>query len=178
MIDQFADKIAFFLNQRNEGIVSKAVMKFALIIILNVLSVIIIILSISLFTDTLAESALALFGFGILRFYSGGKHVNSSGYCVIISVVMFFLIIYTPHNKEIEIYLQIASVILVLIFAPAYLEDHIRIKKSYVPFLRMMSICIVLSNFYWDSSILTKCFFLQGLSLIEFGKKGGHESEN
>jgi accessory gene regulator B len=177
MIDQSAEKIAIFLNKRNEGTVSKDVMKFALIIIFNIIAVIAITLLLGIFTNTLKESSLALFGFGILRFFSGGFHVKSSVNCVIISVLLFSFIIYFPIPNTYEIYLQIFSSLLVIIFAPAYLESHIRIKKRYIPFLKIISICIVCSNFYLGSSILTKCFLLQSLSLIEFRKKGGDVHE-
>jgi accessory gene regulator B len=178
MIDYWAERIAISLREHNDGIVSVPIMKFALIFIINVVSIVSIVLIVSLFTNSFKISAIALLGFALLRFFSGGIHIKSATYCIFVSIIMMLFIIYVPIPHKYELALQIISFIFVIIFAPAYLENHIRIKKKYVPFLKIVSICIVLSNFYLDSSILTICFFIQSLSLIEFTKKGGIVNEN
>jgi accessory gene regulator B len=178
MIDTLAERIAIHVNERNNNVVSIAVMKFALIIIINILTIITTVLLLGLLTDKFKESALALMGFAMLRFFSGGLHVKSAAYCVLVSAILVSIIIYIPIPKEYELGIQIISSLLVLIFAPAHIENHIRIKKKYVPFLKIMSLCIVGSNFYWNSSILIKCFLLQSISLIEIIRKGGGKNEN
>jgi accessory gene regulator B len=172
MIDQLAGKFAIFIRQRNEGIVSEAVMKFALIIIINVVSIILFVLALGFFTNTFKASALALFGFAILRFFSGGLHLKSSVNCVFMSVLLISIVIFLPLHKQYEIWMNIISLLLVVAFAPSHIENYIRFKKRHVPFLRIAAISIVCLNFYLDSSILTKCFLIQSLTLIEFRRKG------
>jgi accessory gene regulator B len=175
MIDKWAQNIAIHLKKHNENVVSVAVMKFALIIIIDVLSVIFIVLLMGYVTNSLSQASLALFGFALLRFFSGGIHVKSAINCILISVILMACIIYIPISKEYQTIIQILSTVIVLIFAPAHIEKHIRVKKKYTPFLKIISFCIVCTNFYWGSSILAKCFFLQSLSLLEFRRKESEE---
>src|SRR5690348_14921387 len=133
MIDKLAEKIAVFLRERNDGIVSVPVMKFALIFFINLFLVLTIILSLSLYTNAFKSSAIALFGFAILRCFSGGIHVKSAVNCLFISILLMSLIIYFPMPKDYEPWLQTISSLLVLFFAPAYIEEHVRIKKRYLP---------------------------------------------
>jgi accessory gene regulator B len=177
MIEQVALRIATSIGKRNEGIVSVPVMKFAITIILDILSVISVVILLGLATNSLKEACLALFGFALLRFFSGGKHVKSSILCIIISVSLISIIIFTPIPLNLIRTIQIISFVLVAFFSPAFIENHIRIKKDYIPFLKIVSIIIVSSNFYWDSSILTKCFFIQSLTLLEIRRKGGNKNE-
>jgi accessory gene regulator B len=172
MIEHLAEKMAIFIRKQNDGIVSVSVMKFALTIILDLVCIISIVLGIGLVTHKVEDAFLALSGFALLRFFSGGIHVKSSLNCVIISVTLLSVIIFFPFPDEYSTTFQIISTLLVIIFAPSHIENHIRIKKNHVPILRLVSIGIIISNFYLDSSILTKCFFVQSLSLIEIKKKG------
>lgn len=167
MIDFLAGRLAFKIKQANpEQTASVEVMKFSLIIVLNAFSIVALSLMIGAASGKFAETALTLFSFALLKFFSGGSHLKSSGQCVLWSTAAMTILPHIPVNLHWMLGLTSASLLLVAVFAPSKIQQKKRIPEKYNPVLKIISILIVASNFLLFSDVMAKAFFLQSLTLI------------
>ncbi|MGG0754121.1 accessory gene regulator ArgB-like protein [Brevibacillus laterosporus] len=169
MIEKTAEKIAISIKSAGgEETASIDVLRYALIIVLNGLFVIMVSLTCGWLTDKFIETLLMLLGFVTLRLVSGGIHLHSSALCTFVSILIFVTLPHVAINEQTSIYLLGISIILALLFAPSRIEGHSRIDKKYYPVLKLISIIIIGFDFFILSPALAKAFFIQSLSLIHF----------
>lgn len=167
MIEKMAEKLALALKKSNpDETASVEVMKFSLSIILNFAIVTVLSLLIAALFKTAGATLLAMIGFAALRAVSGGVHLPVSEWCIAVSVFIFVTIPHLPINDTWCIILSIASIGLVLLFAPSRIENQSRIPKSYYPLLKLVSVLLVALNFWFMSGVLAATFFIQSLLLI------------
>ncbi|NJJ38009.1 accessory gene regulator B family protein [Paenibacillus apii] len=146
--------------------ISVNVMKFSLSIIINALLIILLTLAVSLFTGNTRGAAIALIAFPLLRQVSGGYHLKTGMTCVLVSSAMLTAVSFFNAGRTYVFLLNLASLLLVAVFAPSGIEKQSRIPKSFYPQLKIISCLIVLVNFIVASPVIAAAFFIQGLSLF------------
>jgi len=172
MIDSLAGKIAVALKNTNQDETpSVAVMKFALIVVINTALTVFLSLTISLILGSAIDTLIVLCFFGLLHFFSGGYHFKSAMTCTIVSTLTFVLIPHIPISRDIAYVLTLCSLILILIFAPSNIKNAARIPEKYFPLLKLISIIIVISTVFFSLHLLALTYFIQSLTLIKFKKE-------
>ncbi|MCC3377159.1 accessory gene regulator ArgB-like protein [Cohnella sp. REN36] len=147
--------------------VSIDVLVFSLQAIINVVSIVIVTIAISLITGKIEEAIMALIAFGALRQVSGGLHLKSGDLCVLVSVIGITLISFSNFNSAVIYIVTSISLCLAALFAPSRIENQTRIPERYFPALKIISLLIIGSNFFIQSPILAVAWFVQGLTLIK-----------
>lgn len=171
MIDSMAGRMAESLKRANpERTASVAVMRFSLILLLNALATVALCLAIGWATGRLAETAVVLAGFVVLRFFSGGFHLKSSDACVVFSTAIISAL---PHLSvpDWTMRLTIASAALAALLAPTKVENQIQVSEGHKPWFKLISVVIVCANFAIGSESLAKAFFVQALLLIPMRRR-------
>jgi accessory gene regulator B len=177
MIEKAALVMATGLKKRiPEHPASIAVLQFALAIALNTISIIGLTLVISLITGNTQEVLIALISFAILRQVSGGKHLDSGVFCVLVTTTFITVISYLHINHMLILMLNVASLVMILIFAPSNIDNQSRIPRQYYPHLKVISSLLVIISFLISNSTLTLSFFIQSLTLIR--SRGGEIDES
>jgi accessory gene regulator B len=138
---------------------SEAVLKYALEGIYNATFIVSFTLLISIITGKTAEVAIILVSFALLRQLSGGKHLKSGLTCVVFTTVLFTLLSFVSLALQTAQMMNIASVLLVAMFAPSQIEKQSRIPKKYYPVLKLAAAAMICTNFlyylqYWRSASL------------------------
>ncbi|MFD1774218.1 accessory gene regulator ArgB-like protein [Paenibacillus rhizophilus] len=154
--------------------ISVNVMRFSLSIIINAFMIILLTLAVSLFTGNTRGAVIALIAFPLLRQVSGGFHLKTGMMCVLVSSAMLTAISFFNVERSYVLFLNMASLLLVAIFAPSRIEKQSRIPKSFYPQLKIISCLIVLVNFIVASPVIAATFFIQGISLVS-SLKGGEQ---
>ncbi|PYI51557.1 accessory gene regulator ArgB-like protein [Paenibacillus flagellatus] len=168
-IDALAERIAVSIKKANEReTVSVPVMKFALIILINIVIPVIAALLIGLITGKLAETALSIVAFVLIRMMSGGYHFRSPVPCMTAMVVFTAL---PPHVVLPDAWTAILtgiSVVLFALLAPSNLRGYHTMPERFYPYLKVASVFAVCGNFAVGSSILALVFFIQGVTLFKW----------
>ncbi|WP_342478503.1 accessory gene regulator B family protein [Paenibacillus sp. FSL H7-0350] len=167
-----SNKIASIIKQTNPQETSSIeIMQYSLNIILNSLVIIISSLLIGWFTGSVGETATVLFGFAFLRFMSGGKHLKTATACNAISITLCSSLPHLSFLIENQLWIiNLSSFIIMLIFAPNP-DANVRIPLRIYPFLKVISLMMVTSNFFICSSVLGLAFFAQSLTVISLPKR-------
>lgn len=162
-----ANSIATWIKNANpEKTASIEVMEYALSIVINTVIIVSMSLMIGFISDEFIETAITLFSFALLRFFSGGIHLKSSFGCIATSILVCSAIPHLPELSANWIFVAtFVSILLLLFFAP-HIDGETKIKKSIRPFLKWFSVVIVCSNFILCSSILSVIFLVQSLTVI------------
>ncbi|MEK8126425.1 accessory gene regulator B family protein [Paenibacillus filicis] len=164
VIDRSATYLARLIRTHNPNAESEKVLFYALSLSINVLSSVVFSIFFSLITGHFLETTISILGFLILRYFSGGLHLNSSLGCCIFSTFVIILSSHVHFNYHFSgLWLTIGAFFMVLITAPNGIEGISRIPKAYYPLLKVISCLIVLSNFYFQSSVLAAIFFFQAV---------------
>lgn len=169
MIEMLSEKIAASIKKANESeTVSTEVMKYALIILFNIFIPIFIVLILSLITGKIAENALAIISFVSLRMASGGYHFKSPVMCMLTTIVVTGIPPYLPSFDFLTLPLTAVSLIIILLLAPANMRGYHSMPEKYYPLLKLISVIIVASNFFFNSDIMALVFTIQGISLFNW----------
>ncbi|WP_276354610.1 accessory gene regulator ArgB-like protein [Cohnella caldifontis] len=171
MVEQLANKIAVKIHETNpEGTASVEVMRYALVGLLHNGFTISAALIVGLFAGTFSETLLGVVSLMTLRLVSGGYHFSSMLACSIFSFSVFVAIPFIPVNHETALIVNAVSLVLCLIFSPSNIKEHIRVSEKYFFVFKLLSIMMVVSNFFLLNPIITLGFFAQSLLLITFWK--------
>ncbi|WP_249899725.1 accessory gene regulator B family protein [Paenibacillus sp. PK3_47] len=165
-------RIASLIKQANPQETSSIeVMQYALNIILNSLLIVTGSLFIGLLTGSLPTTAAALFSFGIIRFFSGGRHLTTAAACNIFSITLCASI---PHLAFlIENHLWIINIIcwiIMLIFAPNP-DANANIPLHWYPWMKVIALLLVSANFFVHSAVIGLAFLVQSLTLIPMKRR-------
>ncbi|MGG1312854.1 MULTISPECIES: accessory gene regulator ArgB-like protein [Cohnella] len=167
MIEVLALRLAQRLkNAEPERTASVDVMKYSLIILLNLFFTVLVIGLAGAITGKFGQTMLGLAAFMALKFVSGGAHLRTALQCSVLSVVCMAA---APHIPMTEEWVQgtiIASAVLLLLFAPSNLKGHTRIPERYFPLLKLASVLIVSLNFFWLSSTVAVAQLIQSATTI------------
>lgn len=177
MIEAAAERIALAIKRANpEETVSVAVMKFSLIMVIGTGSALFFSFLISGLLGSFIDTLITLLAFVVLRFFSGGFHFKTAEKCTLSSIIGAVSIPYIPLSHLGNIMLLTTSVIIVIWLAPIGKNQSRIFKQQHNKLLKVISVVIVLSNFYIQSNVITLAFFVQSLTLV-FLLKGGERNE-
>jgi len=172
MIESMALRLAQRLkNAEPEGTASVEVMKYSLVILLNLFFTILVIGLAGAITGKFGQTMLGLSAFMVLKFVSGGAHLRTALQCSVLSVVC---VVAVPHIPLTDTWTQaviVVSAVLLLLFAPSNLKGHTRIPDRYFPLLKLASVLIVSLNFFWLSSTVAVAHFIQAASTIRINRR-------
>lgn len=168
IVRALANKLAVGIKQAApEHPASVEVLRYSLMMILNPVFAVSGALLISLFTGRTAEVAIILVSFALLRHVSGGVHLKSTEACILVSAGGATALSFITVDNLWTLILNIASCLLVLLFAPSRLEKSTWVQKQSYPTLRLIALLIVASNFLIQSPVMAVAFFTQALTLIK-----------
>ncbi|WP_169306766.1 accessory gene regulator ArgB-like protein [Cohnella pontilimi] len=169
MIDAISRKLAVNIKQANpEHPASVEVMRYAIASILNLVATILISIVAAYFFDHVANTVLALAAFLSLRMISGGRHLDSSVGCLLLTVALSNIIPFL-HLPDTTIYiLTSVSIVIAFFFAPCNMERTNRIPKRFYPLLKYLSMLYIASNLLILSTTICICFFIQCLTIIQW----------
>lgn len=166
MIHTLSRKLAFNIkNVVPDHPRSVEVLAFSISFILNTLLVIIFSIAVSFITGKFTETVIALASYPLLRIVSGGSHLNSGLWCILVSTTGITLISFSNFEAPVIQFMTAISVLLCFIYAPSKLKKT-RIPQKYYPLLKLLSVLIASSNFLIQSSIVASAFLIQSLTLI------------
>jgi len=167
MMESLALKLARAIkNIDQEKTASIEVLKFSLEGILNVAVTAILVIVVGLITGNLFEALIGLISFAVLRFVSGGVHLQKSFHCSLITTLIICLAPLMSLNQTWFIVVTGLSLILLLLFAPSNIEGHARLPKKFFPLLKLISLVIVSSNFLLNDSTIAIVFLAQSVTTI------------
>jgi accessory gene regulator B len=169
VINSIAEKWASWIKANDPDFpASEAVIRFGAAVGLNLGSVVVLSLVIGLLTGTAAQTMLSVWSFVLLRMFSSGFHFKSLDVCTIISTALLSAL---PHvttfirEPDIMLVVGIAELVIVAIRAPTNLNNT-RHTDKVRPYFKVISILIVISNFYFLSPVVALSFLAQALLLL------------
>lgn len=172
IITTLAEYLANLIRKSNPEASSFAVLRYALITVLNSLLIILVVILIGAVTGHLLASILAVLAFPTLRYFSGGLHLKSSTICNIISVIIILICVYTPMPYWYNgIVLNIISIVFLMLFSPSGIKQS-KIKPQYYKYLKLIALCIVSANFYFQLPVLSLAFFAQSITTMPVLRNG------
>ncbi|KHL95425.1 hypothetical protein QW71_11915 [Paenibacillus sp. IHB B 3415] len=167
MIELMADKMARGIKQRApEHPATLAVLKHSLAILINTFSILVLTLVLGIVTEHLYETLAVLISFAALRMVSGGLHLRSGTWCVIVTTAMVLLVSHVEMTGSLTWKITALSFILAAAFAPTDIQKQSRIPQKYYPVLKVLSMILVSVNFFLGSPVVAASFLVQTLLLI------------
>jgi accessory gene regulator B len=166
LLDTTANYLANAIRNNNKESASQEVLFYSLVILLNTISIIFIVCVVGLFTGHFMECLTTLFMYALLRYFSGGVHLNSSITCIIVSSLLMLCIahIQIPFWYA-GFVLNMIALVIVAYLAPKGIENVSRIAPKYYPVLKLIATALVCSNFIFRSDLLSVVFFTQAIML-------------
>ncbi|XID91858.1 accessory gene regulator ArgB-like protein [Paenibacillaceae bacterium WGS1546] len=170
MIEAISRKLAVQIKEANpDHPASLEVLKYSLAMIINIVGTLVVSLTAAWLLGHFAETLVAMAAFALLRMISGGHHLNSSEYCLLVTAVAANLIPYITLSDPTLNIITILSMLLALLFAPSNIEHTTRIPPRFFPLLKVVSIALIASNLLIKSDAIALALLIQTLLLI--GKK-------
>jgi len=142
------------------------VIHYALNVVGNTVSIVLLSLLVGWMTGELPGTALALISFALIRTFSGGYHLKSGLFCIFASTAVLSAIPHVPLNDPGVLIATSVASLLFLFFAPSNLDQYARISPKYYPLLKILTTAAVASNLLIRSDVLAVVFLLQGVSLL------------
>ncbi|WP_211745383.1 accessory gene regulator B family protein [Paenibacillus sp. Marseille-Q4541] len=169
MIESLAHKGSVYLKKQvPHHPSSAAVLEYSIAMLLNVTFIVAGSIILSLFTGRTTEIVVILLSFSLLRQFSGGLHLKSGTSCAVVSTALFTLISFFDARESYPIHLLTAlTLLLVATYAPSNFKRQHNVREKYYPWLTLISMLLVCSNFFFVSSPLAASFFVQSLTLIK-----------
>ncbi|PZD93151.1 accessory regulator AgrB [Paenibacillus sambharensis] len=148
------------------------VLRYSISFLINALSVIFISTIAGLITGKIAETAIVLVSFALLRQVSGGYHLKSGGLCIAISSALMIVIAQVQLADPYVMLFNCLSALLVLFYAPSRIERQTRIPHKYYPLLKILALLLVAISTVINKDVLAAALLAQSLTLIH-RKAGG-----
>ncbi|ANE48334.1 hypothetical protein SY83_20915 [Paenibacillus swuensis] len=168
IIDSTAQNIARSIRKHYPEAGSEIALRYSLSLIINSTTSMVLIFIISILTHRFYEAVIVLATFLLLRYFTGGVHLNSSLACCLFSVILLSSITFAEFNYYfLGVLFNIIAIIIFLIKAPEGIENISRIDRRYYPLLKLISILIVSTNFIISSSLLSLVFITQAFFLTK-----------
>lgn len=173
MSEFLANRISVYIHNNVKDASSIAVLKYALQNLFNAIFVNIITLTICALTGHFIDGLIAVTGFPILKYFSGGIHLKSSSSCIAFSSVLMFIAVYIPIDFWYTglLFFTFASIAILLLRAPAGIHGISKIKEEHYYILRIIAVLIVSVNFFLQWPVLSWVFFLQSLLCLNSAQR-------
>lgn len=167
MIEQMADKMAREIKLRSpEHPATVAVLRHSLAILINTFSILVLTTVLGILTNHLNETFVVLASFAALRMVSGGRHLRSGTWCVIVTTAMVVLVSHVEMTANWTWGVTAISFFLAARFAPTDIQKQSRIPRKYYPVLKILSIILISVNFLLGSPVAAAGFLVQAMLLI------------
>lgn len=167
MIDMMAERMALGIKRRApDHPASIAVLKHSLAILINTTAILALTITIGFWTERLSETLVIMVSFAVLRMVSGGAHLKSGDWCVVVSTILIVGLSLLTISDYIVVALNIVSLGMVLAFAPTDIHKQSRIPQKYYPLLKLISTALIICSFFLASSAVAVGFFAQSILLI------------
>ncbi|WP_430039569.1 accessory gene regulator B family protein [Paenibacillus ehimensis] len=167
IVESVAERVAIYISDQ-PGSSSVAVLKYGLVTLINFILTILIVLSITTITGDLISGLIAIIGFPILRYVTGGLHLKSAILCNLVTSFFMLLSVYLYidywYNGFI---LTLISMLILFIFAPSGIKRS-NLGRQYYPLLKISAVLIVGTNLLFQSHVLALVFFIQALTTASF----------
>lgn len=174
MVEKLAFRLAHWLKSEiPDHPYSEARLQFGFHLFLNMVLTLLAATVLGLLFGNYRETMQVLFAFGLLRMISGGFHFKSASVCIVVSAGVAALLPFVELSNFYINILNIANMVLTIIYSPSRIEEQTRIPAKYFPLLKTGSTMLVASNFLFQSQLLAITWFIQALSLIRLPAKGG-----
>jgi accessory gene regulator B len=175
MIDQIADKWSCAAKSKYpDELPSQQIVRYTLKFIISNTIPIFIVLIASMLLGITKEAVLALIGFSSLRMFSGGFHFKSADMCIVFSSLVIILIALEGNYFEhYSFAMYLASVILVMIYAPSKIEQQTRAKPEKFKWFKIISLIIVSLIYIINIPVMNLAVLVQSLLLIRL--RGGEK---
>lgn len=172
MIEALSNRLAVRMKKINpDETASVEVMSFALQGILHNTITALTALVAAFLLGHFWETVLTIAFFMLLRTFSGGYHFKSALACFIVSASVFILIPLIEVSNTTLLVLNLISLVLVAIYAPSNIKEHIRFPEKFFPVFKILCIVLVSLNFFYLESLVTIAFFVQSCSLITLKRR-------
>jgi accessory gene regulator B len=172
MVESIALRFAKAIKRADpERTASIEVLKFSIVAIMNSLISFIAIGTIGLLSNSFGETMIGLFSFVLLRFFSGGSHLQNAFQCSLLSVLLISIAPHIEISSDWTIYITIMNMIILGVFSPSNIEGHARIPKKYFPYLKVIAVLIASSNLLFGSTAIAFVFLFQSVSTIYFKRR-------
>lgn len=167
MIDAIAGRMAEGIKRRApDHPASIGVLKHALAVLINTVAILVISVAIGLITGRLIEVAIVLVSFAVLRMVSGGLHLKSGTWCVVVTTTGVTLLSLMHVEKGWVMLITLLSMALASIFAPSDIHRQSRIPRKYYPLLKIISVLLISINLVIGSETIAVSFLAQTILLI------------
>lgn len=174
MVEKLSVRLAHWLKSEvPDHPYSEARLQFGFHLFLNTILTLLAASILGLLFGNYRETMQVLFAFGLLRMISGGYHFKSATVCIVVSAGVAAVLPAVNLSYYYILVINFINMILTIIFSPSRIEEQTRIPVKYFPALKVGSVLLVASNFYFQSQLLAITWLVQVLSLIRFPKKGG-----
>lgn len=145
---------------------SVAVMKHALAIGINMVLIVILTLTTAIMTGHMRETIVIMIVFAILRQMTGGYHLKSGVSCIVVSTVLLTALSFVTLDYTLTMASTGASMLLILLLAPAGIERQSKIPKRFYPALKWSSFVLVGLNLIVASPLIAVAVLAQSVTLI------------
>ncbi len=170
MLEKLSRRIATSIKRADpDGPGSAEVLTYAIGIKLNWYSGLILTVFFGWILGDVINALLAFCSFVVLRRFSGGFHFRSLTACAIFSAAIFASIPLIHLGHDGALLLTAISAVIVLCVAPRKSEDLNPSKLE--PYLKWISLAVVLTNFVFQSPVIALAFAAQAVLLLP--RKGG-----
>lgn len=171
-MNSLANRIAVSIKKANpEETHSVEIMEYSLGIILNTLLIIVCTAIIGLFLGHFAECMAFLLCFCILRLSSGGFHLKTALACNIVTTLISTTLPSFITLSDSTLWIaNLFSLVIMVGFAPNP-DKNVKIPTSIYPLLKLVSIAIVSSNFFLQSTVIGLGFLVQSLTVIPWTRR-------
>jgi len=173
MLRSFASNLHVRISESGTQAPSVDVIEYALKIVVNAVSITALTLMIGTITGEFERTVIMLVVFAAFRFITGGYHLKSGVFCVIVSTAALSLVPLINLSAGMANILTLAACIVVAIFAPSNFDKYAWISDRHYSKLKALALVIVSSNFLIGSDVLALTYILQAV-LLPF-KDGGDD---
>jgi accessory gene regulator B len=172
----FIDKSALYLTRsirkHNPDAASEKALFYSLCLLINTSTAITLVLITGLVTGHFSEAVISVWGYLFLRYFSGGAHMDSSLSCCITSAAILILVSHLSFDfLYIGVIFNFVSMIILIITVPDGIQNVSRINPRFYPYLKIICLIIVSSNFIFQSPVLSAAFFAQAFLTTQLGHR-------
>ncbi|MBE1442733.1 accessory gene regulator B family protein [Paenibacillus sp. OAS669] len=171
-IDELASKIADFIRQNHPKASSKELLTYSLIITINTLTALLVSFVICAVAGNLERWLVVFLILTVLRYFTGGAHLNSSLSCCIFTIIVFLLLVFVKYPYDyLGLTFDIISLFVFAIYAPKGIDviRKVSLRKKWI--IKICSLLFIFSNFYLQNSLLSSIIIVQAFSLTPWFEK-------
>lgn len=165
MLDALSRSIAEKIKEADpDGPVSVEVMEYSLAKRLNYIVTFLLTIIFGALSGGIVEPLISLYSFLIIRKASGGVHLKSLTACAIVSALIFCIIPHIEVGHVETLVITGLSAVIYAIYSPNNTEELNPSRLT--PYLKLLSVIICLSNFYFQMQIVALTFAIQALLIL------------